>query len=180
MKNIDPIYWMLKLCLKKFLSADMGEAEKRFVLKNIDKHRLVLWLDLFAAVLVYYGVRSAAEVSTLVLAMIAPVTVMGAAWFAVSFGAIPKKLMSEAMSITSWMFLGFSLSLMAMFVSVAYISPVTLWPVLGLIFVSTIVSCIKYDTADGLKAGLDEAVLTHSRYAIEYYRKTGIKTDEEI
>ena len=177
MKKIDPIYWFLRLILLKFLSVETKERQD-FVLENLEKHRRVLWLDIIGGILVYFGVKSSGNVETVVLALIAPVTVMGAAWFAVSFGAIPKKLISEAMAITFWMFLGFTLSLMAMFVSVAYISPIILWPILLLIFLSAIISCIKYDTADGLKAGLDEAVLTHSRYAIEYYKKTGIKTED--
>jgi len=161
--------------LRQFLSAGLDGGEKEFLAQNIEKHRRVIWITIVMGIFALYGVASADEVSTLVLALIAPVTVMGAAWFAVSFGAIPKKLISEAMAVTFWMFLGFMTSLMAMFIAVGYISPAPLWPVLALIFISTMISCIKYDTADGLKAGLDEAMLTHSRYAIEYYRKSGVK-----
>jgi len=174
MKNIDPIYWFLRLILLKFIAVERAEG-REFVLQNLEKHRKVLWLDIIGGILVYFGVKGSGDINTVVLALIAPVTVMGAAWFAVSFGAVPKKLISEAMSITFWMFLGFTLSLTAMFVSVAYISPIVLWPVLLVILLAAIISCIKYDTADGLKAGLDEAVLTHTRYAIEYYKKSGIK-----
>lgn len=179
MKKLDPIYWILRLILKQFFSASLDSAEEQFVNENINKHRLALWINVIAGILVYSGIKSVTDVNALVLALIAPVTVMGAAWFAVSFGAIPKKLLSEAMAVTFWMFLGFSVSLTTMFIAVAYISPIILWPVLFIIFIAAIVSCIKYDTADGLKAGLDEAVLTHSRYAIEYYRKTGIKPDSD-
>lgn len=41
------------------------------------------------------------------------------------------------------------------------------------------ISCIQHDTADGLKAGLDEALLKHSRAALMYYLKQGISTEEE-
>lgn len=175
MRKIDPIYWLLRLILLKFFKADLSKPEEKFIEDNLQKHRWVLWLNVLAGILTYFGVRASSDISSLVLALIAPVAVMGTAWFAISFGAIPRKLMSEAMAVTFWMFLGFSISLVAMFVAVAYISPIAIWPILAVIYISAIVSCIKYDTADGLKAGLDDAMLMHSRYAISYYKKSKIK-----
>lgn len=181
MEKVDPIYWILKvIILQKFFKSDLTPAEKEFVMDNIDKHRKALWITLLATLGVYFGLLGSnkSDISSIILALIAPVTVMGAAWFGVSFGSIPKKLISISMSVTFWMFTAFATSLAAMIVAVGFISPPLIWPALIIIFVGAITSCIQYDTADGLKAGLDEALLKHSRAALLYYLKQGIKADE--
>ena len=48
-----------------------------------------------------------------------------------------------------------------------------------MIYISAIISCITYDTADSLKIGLDEFSLKHSRAALRYYKqKEGIDVDK--
>jgi hypothetical protein len=175
--RVDPFYLILrKIILKQFFQSDLNEAEKNFVLENIDKHRKALWITLIASTGVYLGLLQSnkEDIPNIILALIAPVTVMGAAWFGISFGSIPEKLITASMSVTFWMFSAFATSLASMIIAVAFISPVLIWPSLIIIFVGALISCIQYDTADGLKAGLDEALLKHSRAALLYYLKQGI------
>jgi len=114
----------------------------------------------------------------LITALIAPIMITGVAWFSISFGGIPQKLMSVAMSITFWMFVAFQISLSAMLIVLCFALPIIIWPVLFLIYVSVTISCILYDTSDGLKAGLDDALLKHSRAALTWYKQMGIKTED--
>lgn len=99
----------------------------------------------------------------------------------VFFGGIPAKLIDMAMSVTFWMFTAFAVSFSAMIVAVMMVSPPLVWPALILIYFGAITACIQYDTSDGFKAGLDEAVLNHSRAALRFYAREGIdpsKPDE--
>jgi hypothetical protein len=122
----------------------------------------------------------AGSLNTVITSLIAPVMVMGTAWFAISFGAIPARLLNVSMVITFWMYLAFKLSLTTMFIAIAFIVDPLLWPVLATIYVAIDFSCSLYDTVDALKAGLDEAVLKHSRAALIYYKnKAGINIEEK-
>lgn len=182
MKKLDPLYWILKsLILRKFFKVELLEEESMFVMENLDKHRMVLWITIAISIGVYFGLRTidVQNISAIIFALIAPVTVMGTAWFALSFGAIPKKLIQTSMSVTFWMYLAFMVSLSAMIISVGFITSLYIWPALGIIFIGVIISSIQYDTADGLKAGLDEAILKHSRAALIYYEKHGIFLEKE-
>lgn len=179
MKHIDPFYWYLRLALRKLQGTMLHKEEVAFVQENINKHRKVQWVNFFCAVLVFFSLRSidTNEMSTVIMALLAPVMVMGTAWFAISFGAIPARLIEFSMSITFWMYTAFKVALSTMFLAIAFTTPVLLWPVLLLIYVAVDFSCAQYDTADGLKAGLDEALLKHSRAALIYYQREGISTE---
>lgn len=155
-RMIDPMYYFLKeVVLRKFLKTDLTDEGKAFVTDNINKHRFVLWISLIAGILVYLGLRRAPEnTEIIILSLLAPVMVMGTAWFTISFGAIPTKLLKTAMSVTFWMFTAFLVSLTAMSVAVVYTLPVVIWPVIAIIYIAALFSCIQYHT---LKAGLDES-----------------------
>ena len=180
LKSIDPIYYFLRIILQRFFVVELEKDEKLFLYDNINKHRKVLWINIIASVLVFRGLGSVdiENIDTLILALVAPVMVLGGAWFSISFGGIPAKLIESAMSITFWMLGAFFVSLSAMFLAVGILSPAVLWPVLAFIYFAAIISSIQYDTADGLKAGLDDAILKHSRAALRFYKeKEGINID---
>jgi uncharacterized membrane protein len=141
----------------------------------------VLWVNVIATIFIYESLRrtSLENVGTVIASLIAPVMVLGTAWFAISFGGVPQRLINIAMSVSFWMFAAFIVSLSAMFIAVAFVTSQYLWPVLAFVYLGALISCIQYDTADGLKAGLDEAVLKHSRAALAYYHKQGIQEEEE-
>ncbi len=77
------------------------------------------------------------------------------------------------------MFTAFLVSLAAMMEAVSMITPWPIWPALFIIFYGAMNACIKYDTADGLKAGLDDALLKQSRAAILFYLKEGVKLPDD-
>lgn len=174
--RFDPMVWFLEAILSGFLKSELGEEEHGFVKDNIQKHRKALWVNIFSSVLVILGLFSTPTeaIAVVITSLLAPVMILGVAWFAISFGGVPKKLISVAMSTTLWMFVSFLSSLSAMFIAVGFVTSFLLWPVLAIIYLGVVVGCIQYDTADGLKAGLDEAQLTHSRYAVKFYLKQGI------
>lgn len=180
-KRLDPMYLLVSLILRPFHKAKLAEYERAFVLDNTTKHASVMWINALGIGLVTFGLQFASQetIGQVISTLIAPVMVMGAAWFAISFGGVPKHLVNIAMAVTFWMFTAFLVSLSTMFVAVFFVVNPIMWPVFAIIYVGALISCILYDTADGLKAGLDEAVLKHSRAALVYYKGQGIPTDEE-
>jgi|GEM_PF-1002339 len=172
---MDPIHLLLKAILRPFFSSALHEEEKLFLKKNIEKHRKILWLNVCAAALIVYGFSSipVQNIGIVVSSLVAPVMVLGTAWFTISFGGIPKKLIRIAMAITFWLFASFTISFTTMFLAVGFIVTPAFWPVLIFIYVGALIACIQYDTADGLKVGLDEALLKHSRAALRYYQNQG-------
>ncbi len=181
MARFDVFYQLVIFILRPFQAGNLSKGDTQFVAENARKHAKVLWLNFGAIILVAFGLQSASSdaIGQIITALIAPVMVMGAAWFAVSFGGIPKHLMNIAMSVTFWMFAAFLTSLSTMFVAVLYSVHPIMWPVFVLIYLGAFISCVLYDTADGLKVGLDEAVLKHSRAALLYYIREGISPDDQ-
>lgn len=178
--KIDPIYWVLRLLHLIFTLAPLEAHERAFVEDNVLKHQIVTWVTIGAAYLVHRGLREVPQsaIGIIIAALAGPAILLGAAWFTVSLGAIPEKLRSVGMLITGSMFASFMVALVTMFMSTMYITPAPINIVLALVFAGIVISGILYDTADGLKVGLDEAVLRHSRYAVSFYRKQGIKETE--
>ncbi|OGH66497.1 MAG: hypothetical protein A3J66_04440 [Candidatus Magasanikbacteria bacterium RIFCSPHIGHO2_02_FULL_47_14] len=66
-----------------------------------------------------------------------------------------------------------------MYLALLSVTPFTTWPVWTIILVGTFWACEQYDTTDGLKAGLDDAQLKHSRAALRFYAKQGIRPDDQ-
>lgn len=181
-KKIDPVYLLLQnVVLARFIRGDITREERCFVFDNIEKHRRAMWINLICSTLVVWGLFKAPKdhVDGLIAALLGPVLVFGGAWFALSFGGIPKRIIDVAMSITFWMFMAFLTSMTTMFLVVAYVSPFPFWPVLALIYCAAYVACVQFDTADGFKAGLDEANLNCSRATLTYLeKKHGIVPDQ--
>jgi len=181
MYKIDPIYYLLKFSLRGFFDAELTTAEKNFLNDNLHKHRGVIWLNLTVLIFVYWGLKSCSPetLTTLISSLIAPAMVAGGAWFAISFTGVPSKLIDIAITITFWMFAAFLASLTTMFMAVAFISPWQIWPVLAIIFLGIVLSCILYDTTDGFKVGLDESMFKFSRAALVDFANKGIDPDKK-
>lgn len=161
---------------RQLLKSKLKREELLFITANMNKHRLVQWINLFAGICIFFSLHTVPldQLGTVISALIAPVMVMGTAWFAISFGAIPAHLIACSLEVTFWMYCAFKMSFTTMFLAIGFITPVTLWPVLAFIYVAVDFSCAQYDSADGLKAGLDEALLKHSRAALIFYEREGI------
>lgn len=174
-EKVDPIYWLISLCCIRFIKAGLVKWERDFVTTNIRKHRRVIWLNLIATCLIFWGLHRTdpIQIPVIISALLAPAMVTGGAWFAITFGGIPSKLLRTAVDITFFMFLAFTLSMRIMVSALMFITPGILWPIFLIIEIGVIVACIMYDNADGLKLGLDDTLLRHSRAALSYYVDQG-------
>ncbi|MCX6714311.1 MAG: hypothetical protein NTX72_00670 [Candidatus Uhrbacteria bacterium] len=167
---LDPIYWFAYMLSASILDFPLRESEIEFVHDNIIKHRKVLWCNLIMAMLVAKGLTglSIVQVDTLIGSLVAPAFITGGAWFAITFGGVPKRLLPLAIDITFWMFAAFTVSLTTMFVGLCFVLPPLVLVVFGFILFAILVSAVRYDNVDGLKIGLDEALLMHSLTHINY------------
>lgn len=181
MHRIDPFYFLLRYSvLAAFFRADLTPDETAFVRDNLNKHRKAWWIAALSTIPLVsgiWGLDQAARIG-LLTGLLGPVVVLGGAWFAVSFGGVPVKLLTVAMNITFWMYVAFKTAFVTMYLALLSVTPFTTWPVWTIILVSTFWACEQYDTTDGLKAGLDDAVLKHSRAALRFYAKQGIQPED--
>ena len=196
---IDPVYWFLdrivfkNLFVPRTIQSDgskkverMEESETSFLLVNLQKHRLVLWLNLITLIILgYYGYdelieKSGAQPELLVAGLLAPAMVTGAAWFAISFGGISEKFLDyAARDLTFALFAAFTLSLTLLSFLLVSISPWQIGIIVVLVYIGIYYPCILYDNLDGLKVGLDTTMLKFSRASLNYYQKHGLVSGEE-
>ncbi len=182
LNKIDPIYQIIKriICFRFFNAKGLPNFALEFLNGNVGKHRFIIWLNIIATMFIYIGLNTTPteQIPIIIGALLAPAMVTGGAWFAVSFGGIPEYLLKSAVDITFWMFLSFTLSMRTMITATMFITPYILWPILIIIELGVLIACIMYDNADGLKIGLDDTLLKHSRAAIQYYKDIKIKSDD--
>ena len=174
--------WAIKKILWRFYAeSNEGSDERAFLDDNVQKHARVAWLLVLVSLISGFGLlnTATADITTVLAATLGPVMVLGGAWFAISFGGIPAKLLDAAMDITLWMFAAFMSSLTVAMLAVCFVTHPVLWPVWLFIYIGTYVACVMYDTADGFKAGLDEAVLNHARYAVSHYKREGVNPERD-
>jgi len=167
--RMDPVYQFLDRVVfrglfqprKRSIPGEFEQitaADIDFLVENLNKHRLVLWLNLIlAGYLVVHGldaILKQGEPAVVVTGLLAPAMITGGAWYAVSFGGIPEKFISSALVLTFCMFLSFTLSMTLLMGLLWKLTP---WPV-GLfilfpMYAGLYVSSILYDNLDGLKIG---------------------------
>ena len=160
------------------------EAQTDFLVENLKKHRLILWVNIILVLFLgIYGLEvllKTGNTAIVVSGLLAPAMITGAAWFAISFGGIPEKFISVAFTLTFSMYLSFTLSMTLLTCLLVAITP---W-FIGLfilvpIYLTLYLASILYDNVDGLKIGLDTALLKFSRATINYYQKQGLVTARE-
>ena len=174
---LDPLFW-LAYSFSYFLLTpkyDLKKGEIAFILDNIDKHRKVIWVNLLGGLMVFTSLmgNSPEQLTALVSVLMAPAFITGGAWFAITFGGVPEKLLDAALIITLWMFSAFTLSLTTMSILAYYILDGN-WLILSvLLFINfaVILSAILYDNIDGLKVGLDETLKSNSQATLRYLKK---------
>jgi hypothetical protein len=198
LNRFDPVYQLLD----RVVFRDMFRPPKRsiagafepitaadadFLLDNLQKHRLVLWLNLLLAVyllLVEASSKLGGPAATaLAIGLLAPAIVSGAAWYTVTFGGIPEKFLSGSFTLTACLFLAFTLTMTLL---MGTLMTLTTWPVavfiLVPIYLALYLAGILHDNLDGLKIGLDTSQLKFSRAALRYYQKHGLvaRTEAEL
>lgn len=193
--RFDPVYLFLDYIIfdqlfrppkKKIPGAyeKVTTADADFLLENLNKHRIVLWFNIVAAIFLWLGGLKATltfgDQGVIVTGLLAPAMVTGGAWYAVSFGGIPEKYIGTALRLTFCMYLAFSLSMTLL---TALLIALTPWPVgwfiLFPMYASLYIASMLYDNLDGLKIGLDTSLLKYSRAALNYYQKKGFVTGRD-
>ena len=187
--RLDPVYLFLDVVVFERLFRplkrnDPGSYEQLtladidFLIENLKKHRLILWINLLLTVYLSAGgldaIFRSGDQGIVVTGLLAPAVITGAAWYAVSFGGIPEKFIGTALILTTLMFLSFSLSMTLL---TALLCKLTPWPV-GLfilipVYAALYIASLLYDNLDGLKIGLDSTLLKFSRASLAYYQKHG-------
>lgn len=193
--RVDPIYLFLDRILFKSLFQPpkannpeeyeiIEEAQVDFLVENMKKHRLILWINILLAVfLTFYGLEvllNQGSTAIVVTGLLAPAMITGGAWYAISFGGIPEKFISIAFTLTLCMFLSFTLSMTLLTCLLVAITPwfIGIFIILP-IYITLYIASMLYDNVDGLKIGLDSTLLKFSRASINYYRKHGLVTQVE-
>jgi len=165
---------------------DEAKDEAAEVLKNVKdniwKHVIIFVILAVAVYTTLPAIKGIAGdnslMQLLLIATIGFVTLMGVAWYVISFGAVPKAFLKTAFMVTFFLFLAFGVSL----VLVAEVLAVMLWPVSHTLVIWIIiavfavyVASIVYDTMDLLKAGVEDA-------SFRFYRvgKPGMEKQSEI
>jgi len=174
---IDPMFW-ISYIFSYFLLTEkykLNKTELSFILDNIDKHRKVLWVNFIGGYMVFTSLsdNSPEQLSALISVLMAPAFITGGAWFAITFGGVPQKLLDAALIITFWMFSAFTLSLTTMSIVAYYILNGEILMLIVLLFINfaVIISAILYDNIDGLKVGLDEALKDNSQATLRFLKK---------
>jgi hypothetical protein len=160
-------------------------ADTDFLLENLRKHRIVLWLNLilggYLAASGLDAILKHGDPAVVVTGLLAPAMITGGAWYAVSFGGIPEKFISSAFVLTFCMFLAFTLSMTLL---ISLLCKLTPWPVGTLFLLPTYaglyVASMLYDNLDGLKIGLDTALLKFSRASLNFYQKHGLVIRNDV
>src|ERR1051325_160233 len=187
--RLDPVYLFLDVVVFERLFRPLKRndpggyeqltlADIDFLIENLKKHRLILWINLLLTVYLSAGgldaIFRSGDQGIVVTGLLAPAVITGAAWYAVSFGGIPEKCIGTALILTTLMFLSFSLSMTLL---TALLCKLTPWPV-GLfilipVYAALYIASLLYDNLDGLKIGLDSTLLKFSRASLAYYQKHG-------
>ena len=162
--------WDFQRSINELVETNRKLEEKAILFDNTWKHVKIAIVGLiFLPYLVFVslGIENILLVLTGLLGVI---MVFGSAWFVITFGAVPARLMRMAINLSFWMFLAFVLSLEATAVVLCIALPL-LTPVLAVVFFGAYIASVKYDTADSLKLGLEPAQFQLARYGTKYFRR---------
>lgn len=156
-------------------------AETDFLLANLNKHRVILWVNVAAVAAMRLGGLMALDHSLLTMllpSLTGPVVVSGVAWYTISFIGVPEKFLANAMLVTGILFLALSLSLTALFAVLAVLVPTIVTVlVLAPIYIALYGAAVFYDNLDGLKAAANQALSPTSR-AVQRYTLSHIDHPE--
>jgi hypothetical protein len=171
----DPVYLFVNRVICRKLYQNLEKDQKIFVQKNSHKHRKVIWLNIIFGIIVYFGLKNIKPqmFSIVITSLMTPAFITGGAWFAISFGGVPKKLIDIAVDITFWMFSAFTISLTTMVITLSFIANWALVSVFSFIISGIFIASILYDNIDGLKAGLDEALLRNNLTNLQFLLEKG-------
>jgi hypothetical protein len=165
---LDKVYY--KLFLGRLQLEKLSTEQQEVTEDNIKKHVIIFILMILTAVYSYFIISNyyVEQIDTVLTSLLGVLFISGTAWFAITFGAIPARFMDFAVEITAHLFGALAIALTAVLITSIIALPF-FTPVLFLAFIALYSASVKYDVADGLKIGIDEAVLEHAKVGRTYF-----------
>jgi hypothetical protein len=177
LNRFDPVYRLLEAAIfSSFFQPRLPgsqappcaieTSEALFLLENLAKHRIIVWLNIVAAMVMATlgdgsGVTTTGgRLDSLLLTLIAPLVVSGVAWYTISFSGIPERFSTQAMLVTGVLFFVMSVATTALMITLAQVLP---WSTIGFvvapIYVAAYASAVLYDNLDGLRTAAFQPVV---------------------
>jgi hypothetical protein len=161
-----------KIFLHKINLKKLNSEQRSITIDNIKKHTYIFLIMSFSVIysffIIYFNYID--KIDTVITSLLGVLFISGAAWFAITFGAIPLRFADFAIDITAFLFASFALSMGAVFAA-AIIAVPYLSPILFIAFYSLYNASVKYDIVDALKIGIDDAVLKHAKVGRIYFTR---------
>lgn len=159
-----------KIFLGKIDKSKLDKDQLEVLDLNLKKHVRIFLLLLLVMPYVYFVTTNfyADKIDIVINALFGVLFISGAAWYAISFGAVPVKFMDFAIHITSYLFASLAVSMASVFVAASIAVPL-LSPVLFIAFYSLYAASVKFDVVDALKLGIDETVYQHAKVGRLYF-----------
>lgn len=167
-RAFDPFYWLSYLLCWPVLNNEMETSQTNVIELNIEKYRFVLWVNFIFGIIASRGffVTEKGDITVVLIAITAPTIVLGGAWFSISFGGVPDKLLKAAVSLTKWLFVAFCMCLITAALAITHIASIEISIVFIAVVLIAIFSAITYDNLDSLKIGLDDTLRRQSLTAL--------------
>jgi len=161
-----------KIFLNKIDRTKLNEEQNSFLELNVKKHVKIFILILITMPYVYFVITRfyLDKIDIVMTALLGVLFVSGTAWYAISFGTVPARFLEFALEITSYLFAGFTVSLAAVLIAGSIAVPFLI-PILFIAFFNLYAASVKYDIADSLKIGIDEAMFKHAIVGRRYFTK---------
>jgi hypothetical protein len=159
-----------KVFLGKIDLNKLNKDQMEITEMNVKKHTKIFLFSILAMVYTYIVISNyySNSFGTVMTALFGVLFVSGTAWFAITFGAIPARYKDFAVQTTAYLFASFSFSMAAVFIAASVSLPL-LTPIFFIAFFALYGASVKYDVADGLKIGIEEAHYKHSVTGRIYY-----------
>lgn len=177
--NLINLYF--KIFLGKVERSKLSKEQAYILELNVKKHVKIFILMLMIIPYVYYVISTyyINRIDTVISALFGVLFISGAAWYAISFGAIPIRFMEFAVSITTYLFASLAVSMSAVFIAASIAVPL-LSPVLFIVFFALYAASVKFDIVDALKLGIDETIYLNAKADRVYYLRELSKTRKRV
>lgn len=167
---MDDLYF--KIFLNKIDRSKLDKDQLEILNLNLKKHMRIFLLLLLVMPYVYFVITNfyADQIDLVISSLFGVLFISGAAWYAISFGAVPVKFMDFAVHITAYLFTSLAVSMAAVLVAASIAVPL-LSPILFIAFYSLYAASVKFDVVDALKLGIDETVFQHAKVGRIYFQR---------
>ena len=161
-----------KMFLNKIDRSKLDKDQLEILNLNLKKHLRVFIILLLVMPYVYFVTTYfySDQIDVVINSLFGVLFISGAAWYSISFGAVPVKFMDFAVHITSYLFTSLAVSMASVFVAASIAVPL-LSPILFIAFFTLYAASVKFDVVDALKLGIDETLFQHAKIGRLYFQK---------